>query len=242
MLLDLVDKYWNGSKSLHQNYKFLGSANQLLKQYYPGNAHGAPADPELAFRLKQLQEENKKLQARHAGHESHAQEVDALKKRLSSALEENKRVQQECASKAERLEREFGLEAIESQNGAMRRENEIMRIKLKQYEQLQSLTAMLQESHKSLVTTNDHLLQEINARKREVRARGYAGGGGGGLSDGEMCSPRGSTHEAASYGSGSGSGSGSGGGGGGSPAKRELRKQYEQLNSSLTNRYGFPKC
>ena len=30
----------------------------------------------------------------------------------------------------------------------MKRDNEIMKIKLKQYEQLQQLTAMLQESHK----------------------------------------------------------------------------------------------
>ena len=37
---------------------------------------------------------------------------------------------------------------MENQNGTMKRDNEIMRIKLKQYEQLQSLTAMLQESHK----------------------------------------------------------------------------------------------
>jgi centrosomal protein CEP72 len=40
-----------------------------------------------------------------------------------------------------------------------------MRIKLKQYEQLQQLTTMLQESHKSLVTTNEHLLKEINDYK-----------------------------------------------------------------------------
>jgi chromosome segregation ATPase len=26
----LVDKYWNGTKSLHKNYKFLGLANQAL--------------------------------------------------------------------------------------------------------------------------------------------------------------------------------------------------------------------
>jgi hypothetical protein len=53
------------------------------------------------------------------------------------------------------LQREFNeknekitLDAIENQNGSMKRDNEIMKIKLKQYEQLQQLTAMLQESHK----------------------------------------------------------------------------------------------
>lgn len=40
------------------------------------------------------------------------------------------------------------MDTFESQNGTMKREVEIMRIKLKQYEQLQQLTGMLQESHK----------------------------------------------------------------------------------------------
>lgn len=44
-----------------------------------------------------------------------------------------------------------------------------MRIKLRQYEQLQQLTAMLQESHRSLVTTNEHLLKEINDSKPNGR-------------------------------------------------------------------------
>ena len=58
---------------------------------------------------------------------------------------------------------------MENQNGSMKRDIEIMRIKLKQYEQLQQLTAMLQESHKSLVTTNEHLLQEINFHKQQLK-------------------------------------------------------------------------
>lgn len=250
MILDLVDKYWNGSKSLHQNYKFLGQANQLLKQYYPSNANGANSDTEMMFRLKQLQDENKNLQnqlknqqkygepsASELQYKNYAQEIDILKKKLMNALEDNKRIHAEFSSKSEKLAKEHNLESIENQNGNMKRENEIMRIKLKQYEQLQALTAMLQESHKSLVTTNDHLLQEINFHKREIKAQSRymnTGSMGNGLSDAELYSPTVSTHET-SYGLPAN-------GNGGSPAKRELRKQYEQLNSSLTNRYGFPKC
>lgn len=61
------------------------------------------------------------------------------------------------------------IDCMENQNGSMKRDIEIMRIKLKQYEQLQQLTAMLQESHKSLVTTNEHLLQEINLHKQQLK-------------------------------------------------------------------------
>lgn len=48
----------------------------------------------------------------------------------------------------EKVQKDFSMETFESQNGNMKREIEIMRIKLKQYEQLQQLTGMLQESHK----------------------------------------------------------------------------------------------
>ncbi len=30
----MVDRYWNGTRSLHKNYKFLGQANQLLTDEY----------------------------------------------------------------------------------------------------------------------------------------------------------------------------------------------------------------
>lgn len=55
---------------------------------------------------------------------------------------------------------------METQNSNMKRDIEMMKIKLKQYEQLHQLTTMLQESHKSLVSTNEHLLQEISIQKQ----------------------------------------------------------------------------
>ena len=64
MLLDLVDRYWNGSKSLHQNYKFLGAANQLLNSNTGGSggAGGGGDDSAMYMKVKSLQDENKKLQ------------------------------------------------------------------------------------------------------------------------------------------------------------------------------------
>jgi hypothetical protein len=37
---------------------------------------------------------------------------------------------------------------MESENDVLKKDVEVMKLKLKQYEQLQQLTAMLQESHK----------------------------------------------------------------------------------------------
>lgn len=42
----------------------------------------------------------------------------------------------------------YGLEMIQSQNDALKHDIEIMKIKLKQFEHMQQLTLMLQESHK----------------------------------------------------------------------------------------------
>ncbi|XP_061197164.1 centrosomal protein of 72 kDa-like [Saccostrea echinata] len=42
----------------------------------------------------------------------------------------------------------------------------MLQIRLKQFGQVQELASMLQESHKSLVNTNDHLLKEMEDTKR----------------------------------------------------------------------------
>lgn len=66
LLLDLVDRYWNGSKSLHQNPKFLSAANQLvlgtqncddLNQFQNDDLIS-----NLQSQLRVLQDENKRLQ------------------------------------------------------------------------------------------------------------------------------------------------------------------------------------
>lgn len=62
----------------------------------------------------------------------------------------------------EKVQKDFSMETFESQNGNMKREIEIMRIKLKQYEQLQQLTGMLQESHKWVVSLQKPFRIQLN--------------------------------------------------------------------------------
>ncbi len=71
-----------------------------------------------------------------------------MKKRLTTLQEENKTLKKENSEISEKIYHNQQLESIENQNDLMKREIEIMRIKVKQYEQLQNLTEMLQESHK----------------------------------------------------------------------------------------------
>lgn len=90
-----------------------------------------------------------------------------MKKKYSSSQEEIKNLRKELAEKSDKQKlKEDALSTMETQNSNMKRDIEIMKIKLKQYEQLQQLTTMLQESHKSLVSTNEHLLQEISIQKQ----------------------------------------------------------------------------
>lgn len=190
VLLDLVDRYWNGSKSLHKNAKFLNAANQLFINNsnlanstdfdYNCLVLGSNESDKFSQTQKQLislQDENKKLNQQLAHfkssskHESETQykemllQIDDLKKRYLASQEENKKLRKDIQERNEKLIKEQTLDSIENQNGSMKRDIEIMRIKLKQYEQLQQLTVMLQESHKSLVTTNEHLLNEISNQK-----------------------------------------------------------------------------
>jgi centrosomal protein CEP72 len=96
-------------------------------------------------------------------------EIDELKKKLYYSQEENNKLRNEFKEKTDKI----AVEAMGNQNESMKRDNDIMKIKLKQYDQLQQLTEMLQESHKSLVSTNEHLLQEISAQKQQLRFKNY---------------------------------------------------------------------
>ena len=165
MILDLVDRYWNGTKSLHKNYKFLGAANQLLNQHLESSSNSVDEThlKTLQMHIKNLQDENRSLQqtlmeklshyhnsnnvgklSNEPQHDTKSMlaEMDSLKKKLIVIQEENKRLKSEATARASSSNN--GAHQMEGQNDLMKRDIEIMRIKLKQYEQLQQLTAMLQ--------------------------------------------------------------------------------------------------
>ncbi len=84
-----------------------------------------------------------------------------------------------------------------------------------------------------MVTTNDHLLQEINNHKRELKAATVSSNSlryatNGNSSDVDLYSPTVSTHETNNYSQ--------------STQKAAIRKQFDQLNNGLNNRYGYSKC
>ncbi|XP_071959323.1 centrosomal protein of 72 kDa-like [Antedon mediterranea] len=192
--LNLVDRYWNGSKSLHKHQKFQGQARTMLSNfvsdvtadsqhkadmYQKDLAKFAQENVGLRGQLTNTVKEHSQNQINHEGLQNALQlaqeDVEVLKEKLNKAKEENQVLKGQVSSisialptvqdlKSSELQNKH-ISVLEDENENLQREIDKMRLQLKHYTQLQELTNMLQESHKSLVTTNDHLLQELNETK-----------------------------------------------------------------------------
>lgn len=75
---------------------------------------------------------------------------DSMRQKFQSMQEENNNLRRELSEKQKQLSNGnyYNLDLIQSQNEALKHDIEIMKIKLKQFEHMQQLTLMLQESHK----------------------------------------------------------------------------------------------
>lgn len=188
-LLNLVDRYWNGSKSLHSHSKFQAQAQSLVdKIVSDSSATSREHMDRLQLDVARYAQENVALRNRLgsggsqrgqavAGSELHRalekaqndvdllhgelQEVTEQKRQLQAQLEDSKRRASEMTSSGQREPRTSGPDTERLQQ-----ENEKLKVQLKHVSQLQELATMLQESHKSLVTTNDHLLKELEETKQ----------------------------------------------------------------------------
>ncbi|KAK7114531.1 centrosomal protein of 72 kDa-like isoform X2 [Littorina saxatilis] len=198
-ILDLADRYWNGSKSLHQHAKFLGLALDVIEKHsQEGPLAGMQQDVQsLKQRVERLQDENSTLRERQS-RRSDADTTTASEAQLKSTLkqarsdvghlrEELQHYVKKNASLQRKLEQQqesgasftvsgaasstnpMHLDDIQRQNDALSSEIEGLRGRLKQYAQMQELASMLQDSHKSLVQTNDHLLKEMDGERKRHR-------------------------------------------------------------------------
>ncbi|CAG5125638.1 unnamed protein product [Candidula unifasciata] len=193
-LLNLVDRYWNGSKSLHKHPKFIEQALKYLSEYTLTREHlkedetnklrrkvevledqitaltnmkngssgesAAVKEAELRAALKKSHEDIKRM---HAEIRHYISENRILHRKL-----ETPNFSSNCDTCATDLPgQSMTAEELQYQNEVLNRELELMKAKMKQYTQLQELASMLQESHRSLVETNDHLLRELNDTKEK---------------------------------------------------------------------------
>ncbi|XP_050396053.1 centrosomal protein of 72 kDa [Patella vulgata] len=195
-LLDMVDRYWNGSRSLHKHAKFKEQALPLVEKYL-GSAKVDQNIPETTQKqMAQLKEENRLLRLQNAdqkqlkslssGGETELWErlhfsqkkLDEMQDQIITFSNENNLLKKQLNKYEQNGYNGSGgssrvssnqIEDFQRQNEALTNEVEGLRVRLKQYAQLQDLSNMLQESHTSLVQTNEHLLKELEEEQHRHR-------------------------------------------------------------------------
>lgn len=190
-LLDLIDRCSSGSGSLHGNEAFLAQARQVLSslQEFTAARDGSALEKEG---VGYLSLENKALQSRLTEqHQQYAaavtkvttelnntkRELDTLRQHLDNSLEENDNLKSLLYNVKQEVKHAdtsgaLSLQITGLQTSMKQLSGEVMELKqhVAHYDKIQELTQMLQESHSSLVSTNEHLLQELSRARAQHRA------------------------------------------------------------------------
>ncbi|KAM9852124.1 centrosomal protein of 72 kDa [Aulostomus maculatus] len=176
MLLNLVDKHWAGERSLHQNNNFLSQAvhilammeNDISSQEAEVKTLRQEVDA-LSFQAAAREEEHRtEVNALSAQLEESRSAIGKLNEQMRVVLEENLDLQKQLI----KIERQYLKSMMKSSPNTqfkeaqteveeLRKEIEVLREKVEEAAKVQDLSNMLQESHKSLVATNECLLAEL---------------------------------------------------------------------------------
>ncbi|KAE8288730.1 Centrosomal protein of 72 kDa [Larimichthys crocea] len=159
MLLNLVDKHWMGERSLHHNNNFLSQAVQILSMM-----ENDISSREAEVRTLRREADALSFQAA-VREEEHKTEV----RNLSAQLEEsrsacgklNEQLRDCLGGKRGSTETAHQIKEAQTEVEALRKEIEGLREKVQEAEKVKDLSNMLQESHRSLVATNECLLAEL---------------------------------------------------------------------------------
>ncbi|KAK1345252.1 hypothetical protein QTO34_013962 [Cnephaeus nilssonii] len=190
-LLDLVDRYWSGCKSLHSNEVFLAQARHILssvQDFTSTQDSSTTASEEINYLtlenkslqnhlVEQQQQYSEKMSEVVSELNNTRKEMDDLRQHLDRSLEENSSLKSLlCSMKREVKNADasaaLNLQITGLQTNVKRLSGEIVELKqhLEHYDKVQELTQMLQESHSSLVSTNEHLLQELGQVRAQHRS------------------------------------------------------------------------
>ncbi|CAO2610121.1 Leucine-rich repeat-containing protein 36 [Lemmus lemmus] len=173
-LLELVDKHWNGSGSLLLNKKFLGPARDLLLSLVvpaPPQQHRSQLEDKAGKAFRWRESELKEVG------QLVPNDVENLKQKLVKVLEENVIL----SEKIQQLEGGAATSVVSghpshSQDDLLRKNQQLtiqvacLNQELTQLKRLEETVALLHESQRSLVVTNEYLLQQLNKEQK-----GYSG-------------------------------------------------------------------
>ncbi|XP_052015710.1 centrosomal protein of 72 kDa isoform X2 [Apodemus sylvaticus] len=190
-LLDLIDRCSSGSGSLHGNEAFLAQARHVLSslQEFTATRDSSALEKEG---IGYLSLENKTLQSHLAEQQQQytatvtkmtaelsntKRELDTLRQHLDKSLEENSNLKSLLYNVKKEVKNADTSTALTLQIAGLQASmkqlsGEVVELKqhVEHYDKIQELTQMLQESHSSLVSTNEHLLQELSRSRAQHRA------------------------------------------------------------------------
>ncbi|XP_030892848.1 leucine-rich repeat-containing protein 36 isoform X7 [Leptonychotes weddellii] len=187
-LLELVDKHWNGSGSLLLNKKFLAfkigpcaqpeflagpARDLLLTLVVPAPSqqwcHSHPEDMSKTFRRREME-------LKEAGHVV-PNDMESLKQKLVRVLEENlilsekiKHLEEGAATLIVSGHQSHTYDDLLCKNQQLNMQVACLNQELAQLKKLEETVALLHESQRSLVVTNEYLLQQLNKEQK-----GYSG-------------------------------------------------------------------
>ncbi|XP_072139544.1 centrosomal protein of 72 kDa isoform X2 [Mobula birostris] len=187
--LDLVDRYWNGFKSLHCNEKFLYQAGKILTALQKDMLIKNTSEEITMFQdesnnlkaeIKSLEtclcqqklRYTEELQSISTQLTQAQRDMEVVKNRLTQTADEKNQLQNvliKLEQKSHNVSNSTSqqVEDLQKHNEQLCCEIDSLKHQTQCYTKIQDLTEKLQESHRALVCTNEHLLRELN----EMRAR-----------------------------------------------------------------------
>ncbi|XP_068941990.1 leucine-rich repeat-containing protein 36 [Petaurus breviceps papuanus] len=171
-LLVLVDKHWNGSGSLLLNKKFLGSARDMLLSLVVPNLTPQWACSLPDESLKALRRRD--LELKDSGPSTGVpNDLEALKQKMVRVLEENlflsekvHLLEESASSSGVGGHQSHCYDELLRKNQQLNLQVACLNQELNQLKKLEETVCLLQESQRSLVTTNEYLLQQLNKEQK----------------------------------------------------------------------------
>ncbi|XP_037655303.1 centrosomal protein of 72 kDa isoform X2 [Choloepus didactylus] len=189
-LLSLVSRHGDGCRSLLGDEAFLAQARHLLSsvQAFTAARDSSVVNEEISYMtlenkslqshlVEQQQQQQAKVSELMAQLSMSRRELDDSRKRLERSLEENSSLKSLLFS----MKKDVGnagasatlslqLSGLQASVEKLSGETAELKQHLEHHDRIQELIQMLQESHSSLVSTNEHLLEELGQVRAQHKA------------------------------------------------------------------------
>ncbi|XP_030059614.1 LOW QUALITY PROTEIN: leucine-rich repeat-containing protein 36 [Microcaecilia unicolor] len=157
-LLELVDRYWNGSGSLLNNQRFLTPARELLSSLIVSSSSTSMN----GYGLKTPSVTSQRG-CKHGNVESLMQKLEKLSEENCCLIYKIQRMEEVAVSNSPVTGNQTqSPDKLRHKNEQLCLQVEYLNQQLKQYKKLQDTMSLLQDSQRCLVSTNDFLLNQLS--------------------------------------------------------------------------------